>query len=305
MKFSELFLNRRLYRDVTQSSETQDSTFDSSNVIPNYVSPVFSGGAAQDINTGNVPIDVFNAGAIVSPSIQTASQPNQRVTITSSGIQFFPAAAGAEIGTISSSSTIAFLNITSSSASPFEPIVITQNGANHDAITITCADSGAGSRGMYIINEGDATSLLIQNTATSAGRALYIDYIGSSSHADYALFVDNRASDVTVGARIINSNSSNSARTVEIISSGGSGNALYVQQATAGVAPIHIKQTAGTSTHFWAIFKFTGSVTDVYYWVSDGTTPNGNLSGVVGDICFNGPSGQPFYCGGGTTWTGM
>lgn len=57
MKLSELFLDRNLYRDNTQSSETQDSSFvslDSSEAEP---TPVASGGAAQDINTGNVQVD--------------------------------------------------------------------------------------------------------------------------------------------------------------------------------------------------------------------------------------------------------
>lgn len=56
-----------------------------------------------------------------------------------------------------------------------------------------------------------------------------------------------------------------------------------------------------TTTNFTLIFKSRG----VSFYTSDGTTPNGNLSGTAGDVCFNGPSGQPFYCGGGTTWTGM
>lgn len=56
-----------------------------------------------------------------------------------------------------------------------------------------------------------------------------------------------------------------------------------------------------TSTHFTKVLSLKG----VSLYVSDGTTPNGNLSGTAGDICLNGPSGQPFYCGGGTTWTGM
>ena len=41
------------------------------------------------------------------------------------------------------------------------------------------------------------------------------------------------------------------------------------------------------------------------YISMDGTTPNANLSGNAGDICLNGPSGQPFYCTGTTNWTGM
>ena len=56
-----------------------------------------------------------------------------------------------------------------------------------------------------------------------------------------------------------------------------------------------------SDTNFQKVASFKG----VTLYVSDGTTPNGNLSGTAGDVCFNGPGGQPFYCGGTTTWTGM
>ena len=57
MKLADLFLNRFLYRDNKQNSETKDSAFvsaDSSEIDP---ASIPSGGAAQDINTGNVQID--------------------------------------------------------------------------------------------------------------------------------------------------------------------------------------------------------------------------------------------------------
>lgn len=53
-------------------------------------------------------------------------------------------------------------------------------------------------------------------------------------------------------------------------------------------------------------FTKVQTMKSVTFYVSDGTTPNGNLTGVTGDICYNGPSGQSFYCSSsGTTWTGM
>lgn len=44
---------------------------------------------------------------------------------------------------------------------------------------------------------------------------------------------------------------------------------------------------------------------DITIWISDGTTPNGNLTGVKGDICLNSSAtGQIAYCtADGTTWT--
>ena len=55
------------------------------------------------------------------------------------------------------------------------------------------------------------------------------------------------------------------------------------------------------STNFTLIFKAKG----VSFFVSNGTTPNGNLYGNAGDVCFNGPSGQPFKCTTTTTWVGL
>lgn len=63
MKLSELLLDRNLYRDNNQSSQTQDSAFVSLNSSEIEPTPITSGGAAQDINTGNVTID----GAQLTP----------------------------------------------------------------------------------------------------------------------------------------------------------------------------------------------------------------------------------------------
>jgi hypothetical protein len=57
MKLTELFLNRFLYRDNSQNLETKDSAFVSADSTPATPSSVPSGGAAQDINTGNVTIN--------------------------------------------------------------------------------------------------------------------------------------------------------------------------------------------------------------------------------------------------------
>lgn len=57
MKLSDLFLNRWLYKDTSQNLETEDSTFVSADSTTPDPSPIASGGAAQDINTGNVTIN--------------------------------------------------------------------------------------------------------------------------------------------------------------------------------------------------------------------------------------------------------
>lgn len=57
MKLTELFLNRFLYKDTSQNLETKDSAFVSADSTPASAPVIPSGGAAQDINTGNVQIN--------------------------------------------------------------------------------------------------------------------------------------------------------------------------------------------------------------------------------------------------------
>ncbi len=61
------------------------------------------------------------------------------------------------------------------------------------------------------------------------------------------------------------------------------------------------------STHFTQIATLVGADTGsgpgfTTFWMSDGASPNGALSGNTGDICFNGPNGALFYCISGTNW---
>lgn len=63
MQLSELFLNRWLYKNPVQTLETLSSVDTSMNSTDSPAPPITSGGAAQDINTGNVTID----GAQLTP----------------------------------------------------------------------------------------------------------------------------------------------------------------------------------------------------------------------------------------------
>ena len=59
-----------------------------------------------------------------------------------------------------------------------------------------------------------------------------------------------------------------------------------------------------TSTNF----KKCGTFGALTIWISDGTTAEGALTGVEGDICLNGGTGagQAAYCdAAGTNWTDM
>lgn len=52
------------------------------------------------------------------------------------------------------------------------------------------------------------------------------------------------------------------------------------------------------STNFTPVARFLG----VTLYVSDGTSPNGVLSGASGDICLRGDAGKIYFCVSTTTW---
>ena len=76
-----------------------------------------------------------------------------------------------------------------------------------------------------------------------------------------------------------------------------------VQSANSTGVPISITQNRVTSTNFRKVETETNTGSSV--WVSNGTTPNGNLSGTAGDVCRNADSGKSYYCTGTTNWTAM
>jgi hypothetical protein len=74
--------------------------------------------------------------------------------------------------------------------------------------------------------------------------------------------------------------------------------------AAVGTIPLQIVNDAvtGTGSKFKAAAKFCGFT----LWVStDGTTPNGNLTGTAGDICLNASSSKPLICTGTTNWSAV
>lgn len=78
--------------------------------------------------------------------------------------------------------------------------------------------------------------------------------------------------------------------------------------AAVGAIPIQSSNVAvtGTGSKFTKHLVMTDGSKTVTMWIStDGTTPNGALSGTAGDICLNGTSSVPFYCTGTTNWTAL
>jgi hypothetical protein len=77
---------------------------------------------------------------------------------------------------------------------------------------------------------------------------------------------------------------------------------LEIIQGVNGQAPpISIAQGRVTSSNFRKIFTETN--TDISQWVSNGTNPNGALTGTAGDVCYNGLNNEIYYCTGTTNWS--
>ncbi len=66
---------------------------------------------------------------------------------------------------------------------------------------------------------------------------------------------------------------------------------------------LELGNNAVQSSHFRKMQNLQG----LHIWISDGTTPLGNLTAERGAICYGGPNGQPFYnsIAGSSTWVGM
>lgn len=75
MRLSDLFLNRFLYRNNDQNSETKDAAFVAGDSSESEPAGIPSGGAAQDINTGGVEIDgaVIEAGTIPETTLNVSN----------------------------------------------------------------------------------------------------------------------------------------------------------------------------------------------------------------------------------------
>lgn len=68
--------------------------------------------------------------------------------------------------------------------------------------------------------------------------------------------------------------------------------------------PFKSSNVAVVNSKFTKHMVFTDGTKTFTMWLSqDATDPNGTLTGVVGDVCFNGPSNKPYYCTAApTTW---
>ena len=209
---------------------------------------------------------------------------------------------GTLLASLLATSFTKFLDITSPSATPFDAIFIRQRGAGKSGMTIQCDDSGAGSEGIFIQNDGDASALRILRNSTSSGIGLEINYQGTAAQA--LNIVVNNVSDIITAGRF-----ETIGPGYALEADGGDDSereAFFALKNSATIAVAKFKQASVTSSNFWKVLRLDGgSSENSEIWMSNGTTPDTNLTGRIGDLCLNGPGGQPFYCTGTTNWTAM
>ena len=103
---------------------------------------------------------------------------------------------------------------------------------------------------------------------------------------------DNTAHTTGTAVNIVTNSSSASTRTLV--------NIKQDHASATGTTVLALTQDAPTSTNYFKVMTLNG----VTLWIGNGTTPNGNLTGTLGDVLFNGSgTGQSFYCTGTTNWT--
>lgn len=211
MKLSELSLDRNLYRDNTQSSETQDSSFVSLDSSETEPTPIPSGGSAQDINTGNVTID----GAQLTPG----SIPPATLDVSNWGW----------------GQTCAFSSTDADTVSWGAGTFTSANGLSY---SISAGNTGNMSAKTYIYLDLNVSNTVYQTTttpATAVGVGKVLIAVAQNA-AVSATFMLSEATQI-VGDNVI-ANSINASKltagsvAVDVYLAVGSGNAIFKADAT-------------------------------------------------------------------------
>lgn len=175
-------------------------------------------------------------------------------------------------------------------------ITITQAGAlatNKDGLLVNCtgANTNGNTSAMYVLqNNVSSTAPAIRVLHTGNGRGLSMTVSNTTDNA-----LDIIASSMTTGrGASIYSNSSSASQFVLL-------DLTSANSSATSMIPLAISNAASVSTNY-KIMMYLGGI---FIWKGSGITPNGNLSGGVGDICFGADSGKAYYCTGTTNWTAM
>lgn len=140
------------------------------------------------------------------------------------------------------------------------------------------------------------------SAALALGTALAV---ASASTTGTALGITSTAG--TTGGSVTVTDSSadtgtRSAVTIAVSNASASGATPLTLTAANAAKPLIAGTATVQSTHFYRFAKING----VQIFVGDGTTANGALTGVAGDLLINGGSNKPEYCTTtGTVWAAL
>lgn len=156
----------------------------------------------------------------------------------------------------------------------------------------------------FASSAGDET-VIAKVTASGAlalGTALAV---ASASTTGTALGITSTAG-TTGGSVTVTDSSANtgtrSAVTIAVSNAAASGATPLTLTAANATKPLIAGTATVQSTHF---YRFA-TINSVTIYIGDGTTGQGNLTGVIGDLLINGGSSKPEYCStSGTTWTAL
>ena len=252
---------------------------------------------------------VAGVASIIGGTGISASSPTGTVTLTNTGVTSFNTKSSAVTVSTAANGGVA---ITNTSGSAFTLSMVPDGKidmllSSTYGLWIEDTSLATGARYPLIVRVNDSGALNARTN--SAVGAFYQNRTNNRTSttiadSDNTLFVSRRYEQTGAGGTLtitepvlsLNNNSIQTAGTVN-----DSADCLYINQdSTINTGyPLNIKQDAVTSTNFKKMVKL-GTVT---LWISDGTTPNTNLSGTAGDVCFGADSSKSYYCTGTTNWT--
>lgn len=189
------------------------------------------------------------------------------------------------------------------------------DGGSLIQISSSSTDTGGATNGTLLDIKGTGqlagTQVRVDSIQTT-GTVMSVISTGVMTTTGNLLTLTANSATTAAGLFLVNANGLTSGSAAVIASSSADTTARNLLQVTnsgtasVGVIPVQIQNNAvtGTGSKFVAMMSFKQTSKTTTLWLSiDATTPNGNLTGTVGDVCFNGPSGRTFYCTGTTNWT--
>lgn len=161
-----------------------------------------------------------------------------------------------------------------------------------DAKVLNITKSGSGGGTVIAIqNSGTGGSLeILQNANTGSGTAAVISTTSTTSGA---VSISHTGGAVAIDG-------------IRVELNGPTGPVIRAINSTSvnSFPILALTQASATSTNFFKLVTAGGTGgASASIWLGNGNSPNGALTGVAGDFLIGGPSGHPFWCGGGTTWT--